>query len=1506
MKNLFRVLRAILVTAIVLPLALPVLLYIALSFDSVRASIASTASSELTKLLGTEVEIGGVEFAPFNRIVLRNVVINDTLQRRILSVNHLGAGISLSETLWQQRPVITYAELLDVDIHLCRDSLGAPLNIEPIINRFKKQENTGPSAFDLTVNMVVMRRSSFHYDILSEPEPTDGTFDPNHISISDLRADIRAPRIKDSRLDVEIKRLGAFERSGLIVSNFSTSLLVYKTQAFIDNLILEMPGSKIALDNLRLPSPLSPLPSPDSINTRIATLPDTYISTKDLYPLLPEQFRVAEVLDVTIAAEGTPAAIALERLSISLRDSETHLDTHGKIEGLTKGKENLKVSFPRLSLNVSAPALLSLLSPAIHTDFPLQSLSPLGRIDILGAVEGSASVISIDGSIVSECGDIDLNASLRHSDAAKTTSIDGVVNIISFNPSALHPSLTHLTEVNMDIRSNLTIGPKNSIIGTAETMLGHLMWKGNRFSDISAEAIFTPNHVDVRADSHSPGMLFSLTGGHDLGIADGNTEIFADLRGIELSRFLDGSKFQKYIVSSTIDGSISGLKPDEINGWLKINNLRLASSEASPILVGDIDVEVMATDSFHTLTLSSKALDVDLQGNFSYPSLGAELKAMANTIFPALVDPHDNTVELVSDAYLNIKLKPDSIYNSLLNLPVEIIQPISLLGAKEGSALSIKVDVPYLLKKDKLIEQTALNFNADAAHGVMSLSAVTQIPTKDGMMDISLQVLGGEDSIKSHVNWKIDRDKDFHGNLNLSANFAKNSDHKLHTTLRMHPSELVFNDSSWYVNPAVINVEPQLVRVENLGGYRRGQSLNINGTASPDSLSRLVVDLDHIDLDYIFETLAISDAVMFGGIASGKLYGDALLSKSPVLYTPRLHVDGIAYNNCVMGDADIVSWWDNNTQKVTIKADIKGEEGESKIDGYIRPASEELVFNFAADCAPVGFMLPFMSAFTSSISGHVSGDALLYGTFKDLDVKGKIFVDNLKMKLDFTNTSYTVTDSVTLNPGRISFSDVTLKDRYGQTAKLSGVVTHHYFHEPTFSFYITDARDMLVYDVAENDTPDPWFGSIFGRGSAQVRGVPGRIDIGVTMSTEPKSTFTFVLSDSEQSIDYDFITFRDRDKARKDSLAALDPTPEIIKAIKANVKKQVEGPPSQYVLDFNVDITPQATLNLIMDPVGGDKIVAHGSGHLGMKYDSQGELEMRGDYTLNRGSYSFTLQDIILKDFTIREGSRISFSGDPYAAQLDITAAYTTKANLTDLDESFLQDPELNRTNVNVNAIMHVTGDMRSPDISYDLEFPSLTSDIDRKVKSIISTEEMMSQQIIYLLALNRFYTPDYMSATHGNELVSVASSTLSSRLGSMLGALSDNWSIAPSINSSKGDFSDVEVDLALSSQLLDNRLLFNGNLGYRDKSLNNNTFIGDFDIRYLLNRRGTIQLKAYNRYNDQNYYLKSALTTQGIGIVFKRDFDNIFSFLRPHRKKKETEHTEAPADTTEVDVKRD
>lgn len=1492
MKNVFRAFRTLIVVILVVPAALPVLLYILLSLPPVQHKVTSIAERELTSLLGTPVHIGSTDFSPFNRVVLSDVSVTDSLGSPMLVIGHLGAGISYSETIWNRRPVITFAEIIDLDLRLERDSVGAPLNIDPVIARFRKKDSKGPSAFDLQVNMVVIRRSSVSYDLLSAPAPDSGRFCKDHIRLTDIRADLRAPRISDGLIEAEIKRMGADERSGLTLSNLSAAVKIDSAEAHIDNLSVEMPRSAIRFDNISIPSPLARGFDPRTISTAVTTLPDAHIAVADIAPLVPALRSLDGVIDLDIDISGSLAALNIRRFEASFREARTALIFNGTVNGLGESHERLEADLQRLSLRLDCPMALDFIpklsESAARLADRLAPLRSLGQIDLLGRLSATPTSADFNGSLLTDCGDLDLDADISRASKDSPLVIYGDLSTSSFSPAGLLPALTGLSDVSLHAHADLSIVSGKNLTGTAGLTVESLEWRGRRYADIAAEAQFVPGHMEFSASSPAPGLDFKITGEHDLGRHDPATVLFAVVRDLDLGTFSTDPSLASADVAGEIDLSVRGTNPDNITGWLRADNLSLRRKDSPVRNIGDLMLEA-ACDSTggRTITLTSAPVDARLEGNFTFKGLAAQGRELVAAVIPSVLPVRSDTPRGL-EARLSVDIKADSTLTRLFSLPVDIIHPATLRASTDGTTAFMLLDIPYLKQKNKLIEDSRLTLNLSRSSGIVVLDASTNVPTKNGMMALSLLTTGQRDSLDTKVTWKIDRASDFHGDIHATTLFSRTDDGKLDTRIGILPTDLVFNDSAWHVTPAVIDVQPGLITVSDFGASRRGQTLSINGTASADTLSRVTVDLDHIDLDYVFETLAISDAVMFGGCATGKLYGQGLLSGSPMLYTPRLHVDSISYNNCVMGDADITSYLDNADKSIRINADITGAEGNlSKISGFIRPATEELVFDFDADKAPVGFLLPFMNAFTSQISGTVTGEARLAGTFKDLDITGKIFAEKVKMKLDFTNTVYEVTDSVTLSPGLITFSDVSLADRYGSTAKLSGRVTHNYFHDPTFRFEIEDASNLMVYDVGEHDTDMPWYGRIYGRGSALVTGVPGRIDIGVKMTTMPKSTFTFVLSDAEESIDYDFITFRDRDAARKDSIAALDPTPLIVRELRKKVETP-EGPPSQYVMDFNVDITPQATLNLIMDPVGGDKIVAHGSGHLNMAYDSQGELEMRGEYVLNSGYYTFTLQDIIIKDFTIREGSSIKFSGDPYAAQLDIVAAYTTTANLSDLDESFLDDPELNRTNVRVNALMKVTGDMRNPDIAFGLEFPTLTSDIDRKVRSIISTEEMMGQQIIYLLALNRFYTPDYVSATHGNELVSVASSTLSSRLSSMLGQLTDKLVVAPAIRSDRGDFSDVEFDLALSSALLDNRLLLNGNFGYRDKTLNSNSFIGDFDVRYLLNRQGTIQLKAYNRYNDQNYYLKSALTTQGVGIVFKRDFDNIFSFLRPLKKKLE------------------
>lgn len=1480
-------------TLLVLPVAIPAILYIVLSFPGVQQAAGKRAESELTNLLGSDVRIGSVAFSPFNRLVLKDVRIDDSNGVEALHVGHLGAGINLWETLFgDDRIVISYAEILNLDLKLYRDSACSPLNIQPIIDRFKKKDDKGPSKFDLAVNLVVIRQSEVCYDVLATPDKDDDVFDPNHLRISDIRADLRAPRISNDFFNVELRRMGAVEKSGLVLSELSAAVTVGKKLAHLNDFSLSLPNSRIALADLTISSPLAPgFSLSEALESPLATLPDSYVTLSDLESVIPAFRNQDARVDVNLDVEGSIDSLEINRFDVSVVDHDTWVSGHGLLTNVTKGAQELTFDFKRINVNISVPGLLSYLTDPVN---PLNSLYPkllpfsgLGTVNLLGDLSGSPKGLDFNGSIDTDCGNIDIDCGLFRASAGAPMKIDGVAVTESFNPSGLLPALSQLTDISFDAHVDLALGKKGAIDGTAQLSIPAVVWKGFHFTDISTLATFLGQRVEGEVASHSSLLDFSLTGGADLHADNPATEFFVDVRHLLLAPFVQG-KYSGYALAFETDASLKGRSIDDVEGWVKISDVYFGNPEDKELRLSQIDIEAAEVDSVRSLTVRSEHLDADLTGTFTYRHLAEDVLGIVNTVYPSLLPPRKEYENCGSDFAFDMTIKEDSVLSRFFNLPIDVIYPATVHATADADAglLTMNLDAPYLRKKDKLVEGTSLSAIVNSHDKNSVLTAHTSFPTKNGMLDLRLKSQGEADSIYTGIRWKIDRKEEFSGDFDFNSIFRRDVSGTLLTSVQVIPTHMIFNDSVWNVNRADIMVAPGRIDVKNLGGYRGKQYLGINGIAAADSTDRLVVSLHDIDLDYIFETLNIGDAVMFGGQATGDFYGSALLSKEPVLYTPRLNVKGLKYNFCEMGDGDIRSAWHNETKSITIDAVIsQANGGESLINGFIKPFTEELDFKFSARKAPVGFMLPFMSAFTSQISGEVSGDAHLFGTFKDLDMTGDIFVKDLNMKLDFTNVTYTTTDSIHITPGLIKFEDVVLKDPYGHTASLSGYVKHRYFHDPAFKFNVTKAKDLLVYDVGENTTEDPWYGRIFGNGGAVVTGEPGKVDINVSMSTAAKSTFTFVLSDAENATEYDFITFRDRDAARKDSIAALNAPPLIVRQLRERIKKQEEGAPSLYAMEFNVDITPAATMNLIMDPVGGDKIVANGSGHLRMTYNSDGDLRMYGDYTLDRGSYNFTLQDIIIKDFTIREGSRISFLGDPYAAQLNIEASYTVNANLSDLDESFLEDRELNRTNVPVNALLMVRGDMRQPDISFDLEFPTLTRDTYRKVRSIVSTEEMMNRQIIYLLALNRFYTPDYMSTTHGNELVSVASSTLSSRLSSMLGQLSDNWSIAPTIRSDRGDFSDVEVDVALSSHLLNNRLLFNGNFGYRDKSLNNNSFIGDFDIRYRLNRAGTIQLKAYNRYNDQNYYLKSALTTQGVGLVFKRDFDNFFSFLR--RKKK-------------------
>lgn len=1493
MNTVRKVLRIAIVTLLVLAIAVPVGIYVVVATPWVQDKIRSVAETELTNLLGNEVSIGNVVYHPFNTVVINGVRVDDDHGKPALTAARVAARFELWTFLNTGSFEFDYA-IIDVpEVSIYRADPQAPLNIADIIDHLKpKDPNKEPSNYNLKIGTVVVRNGRFHYDVLSEPDST-GKFNPTHIHVSDI--DLHAYIRRGSRecWDVDLETLSFSEHSGLILKDLQAKVIATPQNISLRDFVLELPESRLALKPIEVS--LNDLSNTDDIissrNIAIEPIEPMTIATNDLLWAVPFLKNFESVITADFAVTANHNGVNINRLNIS-DDKDSRFALMGSI---ARGDSLSGIEFNILRLRVDVSGAMARTLAQAFKVKPSKALYRIGNIALTGTARGDMRGATFDMTVANRGAQIVVNGKASTPDRYRNITFDSRGSIRRLNLAAITGE-SNLGTMTATLTAKGSVSPHNTAV-TGTVDINQLQALGYTYTGIALEGTYDSSEGEVTASINSCDLnaSFDIEANAYVSTPYKVVDIVADLHAIK-PRALNIGGLEGHTLSGRLSVNGGGSYIDDISGTVSLTDMHYGNHDGHNLDLKEFTIDLDRSGSQDILTVSSDILNGSVRGDIVPSTLVPTIKNLAASLVPDVIDPDTIATSDHNRLAADFTIANAEDLCEFFKLPIQIIYPIELTASVNGEQqlATLTLDAPYLQQGDKIIDQTVSTMMIDGVDQRATAFATLRTPTKKGPMTVVVDISGSLNRFDTHVDWQLDRKIPLNGQFNFSTLLSRSESGQLCIDNDFNPGQINFGEDLWEIGRSSLTWCDNRLDVNNFSLKSSTQSINIDGSASATAADSLTIDLNNIVLSSIFETLEI-DKALIGGRATGRFIATELLSSQPILCTNDLHVDSIGYNYCTLGTADITANWDNDKQSFFLDADIVNPEGQhSRIWGDIFATKESLDLNFDANHVRVGFMKPFMAAFTSDISGYVSGKARLFGTFKDIDLTGDVFAEDLRLKIDFTNTYYTATDSLHITPGLITLKDITIRDVNGKTAKLNGWLRHDYFHLPVFDFKVTEAHDLLCYNVTSRLNPD-WWGTIYGNGSATIEGEPGKVFIGVDMTTAQHSQFTFVLTDRLDAEQYSFITFNDITKSEDEVDNNYDDIPAIVREYQARRMAQAaEEEPSAYLMDIKVDITPEAELIIVMDPVGGDRIRAYGTGDLAMEYNSTDNfLGMRGTYTLDRGDYNFTLQDIIIKDFTIEQGSSITFKGDPYSAELDLLAVYSLNANLSDLDESFTQDRDLNRTNVPVQALLKVNGDMRQPDITFDLRFPTLTSDTYRKVRSIISTEDMMSRQIIYLLALNRFYTPDYMaSTTNGNEIFSVAASTISSQISNILGKLSDNWSIAPNLRSDRGDFSDIELDVALSSRLLNNRLLLNGNFGYRDKSLNSNQFIGDFDIEYLLTPRGTWRLKGYNRYNDQNYYLRQATTTQGIGIMFKRDFDSIFG--RRHKK--------SPVDTAPAD----
>jgi hypothetical protein len=225
--------------------------------------------------------------------------------------------------------------------------------------------------------------------------------------------------------------------------------------------------------------------------------------------------------------------------------------------------------------------------------------------------------------------------------------------------------------------------------------------------------------------------------------------------------------------------------------------------------------------------------------------------------------------------------------------------------------------------------------------------------------------------------------------------------------------------------------------------------------------------------------------------------------------------------------------------------------------------------------------------------------------------------------------------------------------------------------------------------------------------------------------------------------------------------------------------------------------------------------------------------------------------------------------------------------------EQILDDRTLTER-IRVEPQLNLSGKLFNPVVGFDIYLPDADETTRTLLRNVISTQEELTRQVTALLLINNFVSSGAglsSSTTASSAITATSWEMISSQMSNMLSQLAKNVDIGLNVRSGSTAITPQEAQLALSTQLLNNKVILNGNFDVKGNGYTNpnptgsggtNQLTGEFDLEAKITEK--LRFKVFNRYND-TYASLGIPYTQGVGIFFKQDFNRFSDLFRKKKK---------------------
>jgi len=1438
----------------------------------VQTYTAQKITRSINDNYGTQINIERLRIGLNADIEINEIQVFDLHNDTIFDINSLSTSVfNLTKLFNKGNLNLSNTDIEGLKMKLIRYKGKDSDNLTHFLNKFESQKpKDTASSFNLHIDDVFLIDSEFSvidYNLEN----------PEAFSIKNLNFDLNNINIVDEKVSLNINSLSGLTGYGLKIDRLQSQFFMDGSEMRLNQLKIETPQSNIAT-HLKFQYQSGDWSDFENKVLISAEFNRSELSTTDLNHFY-KGFGLSENLELSGQLKGTINNFSFKNLKIDgLQRSQISGDM--LFENITKSN-NFKVKTQNIDITTNYFDLKNLLPEVLGDNLP-KFMQYMGNFSVVGQTQILGQNLEAEFNLKSSVGEGLIKVDFKDLDLAEEVTYKGFLNLKKVNLAKLMQS-KNLGISSFDLYVNGKGFTEQSLDTKIDGKIQAFEYNNYIYNNISVDGNLKYPIFNGKLNSKDPNFLFDFEGVVNASKAQNRYNFKSNVAYADLYQLNFVEKDSVSVFKGNLDIDMRANSIDDAVGQIKFNDFNYQTS-INTYSFKDFVLTSEIKNGLHNISVNSPdVIDGKLYGDFRPSQLPEFVEAsFRNLYFKNVVKSNFKNKNLNFEFKINNKIV-EAIF------PDISIAPQTFINGKISSnqdEMKLRFISPKIRYKDNTFDKVEIQIDKqnpffDTYIQVSDIQNSTYPISNFSLINVKLN-----DTLFFRTEFAGGKQQEDKFNLSLYQTY----DDKNNTVFGFQNSDVLFKNKSWHVNKnnnyqnnrVILEPGLQNFTFDSIAFSHNDQMIKLDGVMRDSTYKDINLKLKSIELNNITPYI---DSLKLNGLVNG----DIRLYQKKGKYAPNLNVmvRDFKVNDLLYGDLKLSADGNENLSDFDLKAYLsKDQQNFLAAKGFIKTEEDKQSIDLDIDFndLDISSLSPLGSDIISRIRGKLDGSAKLVGAISNPDFSGELFLSDAGLKFPYLNIDFDFQDNarIILNQKSFEFDNILLTDtKYKTQGTLSGFISHEQFKNWNLDLNLS-SDNILSLDTAYSEE-SLYYGTAFISGDASISGPTDALKINVDAISQPNTVFNIPLSDTETIGDNSFIYF-------------LSPEDKKNKAQGKNYSfEEVSG----LSLTFDLKITNDALVEVVVDQESGSSLRGRGNGSLLIEINTNGKFDMYGDFVALSGEYIYKYQGLIEKKFKVIPGGYLSWEGNPVDANMDIQAKYTTNANPAVL----LDNPSINRE-IPIDVIISLSGELMQPDIGFDLQYPNLSSVVESELNYRIQGRENIERQALSLVVQGTFYNNEGvgMNAIGSNLLAERATSILDQILKDDEGKfnIGIDYVQADRTPNQNAVVGSDRVGMTLQTQLSE-RIFINGRFGVPVGGQTQSFVFGDVEINFLLNETGSLRAQMFNRESNIQFIGEELGYTQGFGILYSVDFETfgeLFRRMLNRNKKAEKKTKPTPNET--------